>query len=77
MLPPRKLPELEVYDLQADMTDAKSLIADKRDYALGAKKRLESLLKELEQLHAKYGSSGPSSMTPEAAANLRALGYLK
>ncbi|MFO0980190.1 MAG: sulfatase [Planctomycetota bacterium] len=74
---PRKLPELELYDLQSDLRDAKSLLPERKDYALGAQKRFDAWLTEMEQLHGQYGSSGPESMTPEAAANLRALGYLK
>jgi hypothetical protein len=72
-----KLPELDIFDLQADMADAKSLVAERQDHARSAQKRLAAWLSEMDALHAKYGDSGPSAMTPEAAANLRALGYLK
>jgi len=65
--------DLEIYDLHADMTDAKSLIESERPRAEAAAKRLEIWLGEMRKLAARY--AGDDTSSDGALDMMRALGY--
>jgi len=72
-VPPTLKIDLEIYDLLTDMKDSRSLIETERPRAEAAAKRLETWLREMKKLNARYSAEATTS--ENAAAALRALGY--
>lgn len=65
--------ELEIYDLDADLSDKTSLIATERPRAEAASKRLELWLGEMKKVAARY--AGEDTSSDNALEMMRALGY--